>query len=88
MKTGLSAAAALDRYFLETRCKIIEIAANLDRIERGDGGPSALGDPRVAKVREALGVLLDGKGERAERCQRVFSLAYEEGWKRPNAVPG
>jgi hypothetical protein len=37
MRGYLTSPAALDRYFLETRCKIIEIAANLDRFDRGAG---------------------------------------------------
>ena len=82
MKTTLAAPAALDRYFLEMRCKIIEIAATLDRIERGAGG-KALADARLAKIRESVSVLLDGKPDRAERCQRVFSLQYDSEWKRP-----
>ncbi len=85
MPAMLDAKAALDRHFLETRCKIIEIAANLDRIDRGDGGAGVRSDPRLAKIKEALRALLDEGGGRAERCQMIFSLPYDKGWKPPNA---
>ena len=85
MSRQLDAATALDRYFLETRCKIIEIAANLDRIDGGNSATSVANDPRLAQIRAAMDVLMDGKDDRARRCQMMFSLAYDEGWKVPNA---
>ncbi|HWL92677.1 MAG TPA: hypothetical protein VNT79_04010 [Phycisphaerae bacterium] len=85
----LSAKAALDRYFLETRCKLIEIAANLDRIERGDDAAAIRDDPRMLKIDEALAYLLhvDDHKENslATHIQLIFSLKYEEGWPAPNA---
>lgn len=80
MNATMSGAAALDRYFLETRCKILEIAANLDRIDRGGG---ATGDPRLTHIATALNVLLSASPGRAEKCQQVFSLPYDSNWKRP-----
>lgn len=85
MKATLTAEAVLGKYYLETRCKIIEIAANLDRIDGGAGAASVRNDPRLAKIREAIGALLDEKGGRAERCQMIFSLPYESKWNAPNA---
>ncbi|MCG8403823.1 MAG: hypothetical protein MI923_01365 [Phycisphaerales bacterium] len=85
MAQQLTAKTALDRYFLETRCKIIEIAANLDRIDRGDGAAAAVQDPRMVQIREAVQTLLgDGPG-RAEKCQLVFSIPYDDGWSPPNS---
>ncbi len=84
MPAMLDAKAALDRHFLETRCKIIEIAANLDRIDRGGGAPGVRSDPRLARIKEALRALLDEETSRAERCQMIFSLRYDESWKPPN----
>ncbi len=81
--TPLPAAEALDRYFLEARCKLLEVAAILDRIGRGAGAAGADADPRLAKIRQALEVLQDPSGGRAERIQQVFSLEYEPGWERP-----
>jgi hypothetical protein len=85
MNPPLTAEAALNRYYLETRCKIIEIAANLDRVDRGTGGGSVRNDPRFAKIRDAVGALLADKEGRAEQCQMIFSLPYDSGWRAPNA---
>jgi hypothetical protein len=81
--TPLPAVQALDRYFLEARCKLLDLAAILDRIGRG-ANPTAVGeDPRLEKVRQALEVLHDRSGGRAERIQQIFSLDYDPTWERP-----
>jgi hypothetical protein len=81
--TPLPAAKALDAYFLEARCKILEVAAILDRIGRGRDASTVDHDPRVARIREALEVLADHSGGRAERIQKIFSLDYDAEWERP-----
>jgi hypothetical protein len=81
--TPLPAAKALDAYFLEVRCKILEVAAILDRIGRGRDAAGVDNDPRLANVRRALEVLHDKSGGRAERIQQIFSLEYEPNWERP-----
>lgn len=64
----------LEQYFLEMRWRCLSLAADLDRIERSPGGPALLdADPRLKQLRQALGVLLDGKGNRAEQVQNIFS---------------
>ena len=80
----LPAPAALAAYFLECRSKLLDVAAILDRIDRGRGAEAALVDPRLARIREALMVLLTPDGGRAERIQRVFSLDYDPAWKIPD----
>jgi hypothetical protein len=81
--TPLPAAKALEAYFLEARCKILEIAAILDRIGRGRDAAAVENDPRLARIREALEVLAVHSGGRAERIQKIFSLDYEPNWERP-----
>jgi hypothetical protein len=81
--TPLPAAKALDTYFLEARCKILEVAAILDRIGRGRDASATDNDPRVARIRESLEVLADHSGGRAERIQKIFSLDYDANWERP-----
>jgi hypothetical protein len=81
--TPLPAAKALDTYFLEARCKMLEVAAILDRISRGRDASTTDNDPRVARIREALEVLADHSGGRAERIQKIFSLDYDANWERP-----
>jgi hypothetical protein len=64
----------LEQYYLEMRWRCLSLAADLDRIERSPGGPGVLGsDPRLARLRQAIGVLLEGRGNRAEQVQNIFS---------------
>jgi len=81
--TPLAARQALDSYFLEARCKILEVAAVLDRIDRGRDAAALAEDSRMKQLRQALEILHDESGGRAERIQRVFSLEYEPAWERP-----
>ena len=76
--------ASLESYFLEARCKLLDVAAILDRINRGqDAGEILASDPRVEKIRKALEVLHDQSGGRAERIQQIFSLEYDSAWDKP-----
>lgn len=79
----IPAAKALDAYFLEARSKLLDVAAVLDRIGRGIGASSVEDDPRLTRIRQALEVLHDQSGGRAERIQQIFSLDYDPSWKRP-----
>jgi hypothetical protein len=64
----------LDQYFFEMRWRCLSLAADLDRVERAPGGPALLkSDPRLAQLREAIGVLTKATGNRAEQVQMVFS---------------
>ena len=64
----------LEQYFLEMRWRCLSLAADLDRVERSPGGPELLSsDPRLKQLREAIGVLLDGRTNRAEQVQTIFS---------------
>jgi hypothetical protein len=71
---------AMDREFLGIRCRLIELAAALDRIDRNDGDAAA--DPRMAQVLRSLEILADRRPERAERVQATFSLPYDEKWRQ------
>jgi hypothetical protein len=81
--TPLPAARALDQYFLEARSRLLDLAAILDRIDRGMDPGTTAADPRVARIREAVQVLLSADPGRAERVQAIFSLGYDPDWKRP-----
>jgi len=64
----------LERYFLEMRWRCLSLAADLDRIERSAGGTTVLeSDPRLKKLREAIGVLTKPGAKRAEQVQTIFS---------------
>jgi hypothetical protein len=81
--TPLPAVKALETYFLEARSKLLDLAAALDRISRGPDVTALAEDARLAQIRQALEVLLDPSGGRAERIQQIFSLAYDPKWDRP-----
>ncbi len=78
--TPLTAAQALDQSYLEARSKLLDLAAILDRIERGGG---ITGDSRIDAIQDSIRVLLDGQSKRAERIQTRFSQNYDPNWKRP-----
>lgn len=59
----------LDLYFLEARCQLIDIAAFLDRVDRGDGE----GDYRLTAFRAALQRLADPAPQRAQQVLEAFS---------------
>lgn len=80
MPTPMAAPAVLDREFLEMRAKVLELAASFDRLDRGDGDIG--NDQRIARIREALEVLMDNKPDRAEQIQLIFSRAYDDDWQR------
>jgi len=64
----------LEQYFLEMRWRCLSLAADLDRVERAPGGKALIdAEPRLKKLRQALGVLLEGRGNRAEQVQNIFS---------------
>ena len=79
----LPATKALDTYFLDVRSKILDVAAAIDRINRGRDVAAIENDPRMSRVRQALGVLLDQTEGRAQRVQQVFSLEYQPAWEKP-----
>ncbi len=79
-----SAEAILDRYFLEMRCKVLDLAASLDRVQRAAGDSAAWrSDPRIRGLQLALEVLASDTGDRAQRVQMIFSDAYDSAWQRP-----
>jgi hypothetical protein len=58
---------------LEMRWRALSLAADLDRVERAGGGDLLKTDPSMLKLRQALRVLLEGAGNRAEQVQMIFS---------------
>ncbi|MCL2640876.1 MAG: hypothetical protein FWD53_08535 [Phycisphaerales bacterium] len=69
----MNARDVLDAYFLETRAKLIEVAANLDRVDRAPGSAEVREDERLRFVRGALEILRSGEGNRTELIQRLYS---------------
>ena len=71
----------LDRDFLETRGKILEIAAVLDRIDRAPAHHHLHPDARVGQIRQALEALCEPGPGRSETIQLIFSLEYDQNWR-------
>jgi hypothetical protein len=64
----------LEQQFLEMRWRTLSLAADLDRIGRGENGARTLkDDARLQKLRRALEVLMSDGVDRAERVQMIFS---------------
>jgi len=70
----LNAGEVVDRYFLEHRAKLIDIAAFLDRVDRAGG----CDDHRMRALGEALGVVSGGGAGRARRVLEVLSDPTDE----------
>ena len=78
MPIPLDAPEVLNREFLEIRARLLHVAASLDRLDRAEG--SVLGDPRLDKILQAIGILADGEADRAEKIQLLFSRPYDADW--------
>ena len=88
MSTGRSKTDVLNRDFLETRAKVLEIAASLDRIDRAPRVVSEHPDPRLGQLRQAIEALLEPGPGRAETVQRIFSLEYAPDWRERFEMTG
>ncbi|HWA97269.1 MAG TPA: hypothetical protein VG713_02200 [Pirellulales bacterium] len=74
----------LDREFLEVRAKLLELAAALDRLDRAAG--SVAGDPRLERISRGIGALQASGDNRAEQVQLIFSLEYDQAWRKKFGV--
>jgi hypothetical protein len=66
---GMTRQQALDLYFMEARAKLIDIAAFLDRVERGEGEA----DFRHAVFLSAMKALSSGDSQRARQVLLALS---------------
>lgn len=66
----MSGRAVTDRYFLEHRAKVLDVAAYLDRLERSQEPDD---DFRDRALRDTIAILLDGEPERARRVLERLS---------------
>ncbi len=81
MSSPQTARQILDRHYLEIRSKILDLAASLDRVDRA-GKDGTQDDPRLAKLRSGIELLLTPGTDRAERVQMLFSDTYVENWMK------
>lgn len=66
----MSQSEVIDRYFLEHRAKVLDIAAFLDRVDRCD---SKENDFRMEAIRKCIQELLTNNPGRAERILLLLS---------------
>jgi hypothetical protein len=76
----MNATNQMDYEFLPMRAKLLDLAATLDRLDRAD--ESLDDDPRMAKIRHAVEILLRQDPDRTEQIQLVLSRAYDEDWSK------
>ncbi len=79
-----AAVQVLDREFLSIRCRLLDLAAALDRVDRAEGQITE--DRRWQQIHLAIAAIASAKGGRAERAQQVFSRPYSENWRREYGV--
>jgi len=63
----------VDRYFMEHRAKLLDVAAFLDRVDRSEAPADSDEDFRVQALQRAIALLIDEKGDRAKRILELFS---------------
>ena len=82
----MNAQSLWDREFLEMRCRLIDLAASMDRLERAEKAGGAAADPRMGLIRGALELLAKPGPGRAERMQLHFSDPYRTAWREELGV--
>ncbi len=75
----MNATTTLDRQFLQMRARILELAADFDRLDLGSETPAD--DSRLTQLRNAVEVLLQLEPERAAKIQQIFSREYDPNWQ-------
>ncbi|NBX36733.1 MAG: hypothetical protein EBR10_05865 [Planctomycetes bacterium] len=78
MSIPMKARDIADRYFLEHRAKVLDLAAFLDRYDRaaqaeGHAATDRIDDGRVRALLAAIHLLIDRKPERARRVLELWS---------------
>lgn len=86
LEIPLTAAEVLERYYLEARAKLLEVAATLDRIDRADGA-AQLKDNRRQLLTDALSILKGDSPNRAELLQQHLSRRYDANWMSEFGLP-
>ena len=83
--TTMTRSQVIDRYFLEHRAKLIEVAAFLDRVERAPQSNNTGVDYRVAALKGVLAVMGD---DQPEKTKRVLELLSDPTQEPIDAAPG
>ena len=65
----------MERYYLNCRCMLLELAATLDRHDRAPSASSGAGaaDPRLSLLQQTIQIVADPSA-RPDRVQRILQL--------------
>lgn len=79
-----SADDVLGQEFLQTRAKLLEVAAFFDRLS--EAGSLDESDERWRLLREGVAIVEDDQGDKAARLQLLFSRQYDAAWREKMSV--
>jgi hypothetical protein len=68
----------LQREYLGVRARLLEVAATMDRIQRGEG--QVADSTKLQLINQAIAILGRDQADRAEQIQLLFSRPYRENW--------
>ena len=74
----LDAQITLQKYFMENRSRLLDIAAFLDRVDRSQNRELIENDFRLNAFQKAIGEILKSEGSRVERVHEIFSDLTDE----------
>lgn len=74
----MPAKETLEKYFLDNRARLLEIASFLDRIDRYENAASAISDFRYQSFLKALAILIGSEKERTKKIQILLSDLSEK----------
>ncbi len=70
----MSAPELLDRYYLDMRCHILELASAFDRLERAAESEKALSDRRFKRLMDSFDILKKPGSDRARTFLEMMSV--------------
>lgn len=70
----LTKSEVMDRSYLDVRSALVEMAATLDRYDRGKGDT----DERAGELFRALRLLADSRDAAPRRCEQILNFFTED----------
>jgi hypothetical protein len=74
----MGAADIIDRYFLEARSRLLDVAAFLDRVDRAPDAEQGRSDYRYRALLRVIGLMHSEPGDRTIACHYALSDPTEE----------
>ena len=70
----MNASELLDRYYLDMRCHVLELASAFDRIGRAEDADKAVNDVRYQRLMESFDILRQGGTDRTRTFLERLSV--------------